>query len=298
MKQKLIECVPNISDGRNPSTVAACAQAVASVPGVRVLNFSSDSDHNRSVITFIGSPEGVIEASVRLCKKATELIDLTRHSGEHPRVGAVDVVPFVPLRNVTMEETVTVAKRAGERICREAGIPVYLYEEAASAPHRRNLADVRRGEFEGLPEKTKNPDWLPDFGEGFHPTAGVCAVGARNFLIAFNIELSTADVKIAKKIARTVRQSGGGLSNVKAIGVELHEKNTAQVSINMTDFNVTPLYRALELVKTEAKRWGVTVKGTELIGLTPMKALADSAAYYLQLENYDFNSQIIENYLL
>lgn len=298
MKQKLIECVPNISEGRNPSTVAACADAAASVPGVKVLNFSSDSDHNRSVITFIGSPEGVTEAAVRLCKKASELIDLTHHSGEHPRVGAVDVVPFVPLRNVTMEETVTVAKRAGERICKEAGIPVYLYEDAASAPHRRNLADIRRGEFEGLAEKTKNPDWLPDFGEGFHPTAGVCAVGARNFLIAFNIELSTADVGIAKKIARTVRQSGGGLSNVKAIGVELHERNTAQVSINMTDFNVTPLYRALELVKTEAKRWGVAVKGTELIGLTPMKALADSAAYYLQLENYNFDSQIIENYLL
>ena len=298
MKTKLVECVPNISEGRNAAVVGECVNAVASVPGVKVLNFSSDCDHNRSVITFIGSPEGVLEAAVRLCKKAAELIDLTVHTGEHPRMGAVDVIPFIPVKNVTMDEVILLSKRAGERIFSETGIPVYLYEKSASAPHRMNLADVRRGQFEGLREKTLLPKWRPDFGTGFHKTAGISIVGAREFLIAYNIELSTSDVEIAKKIAKSIRESSGGLKCVKALGIMLHEKNIAQVSVNMTDFNVTPLYRVVELVKAEARRWGVSVTATQLIGLSPMKALIDSAEYYLQLTDFDYNEQVFENHLL
>ncbi len=295
---KIMECVPNISEGRDASVVAECVKAVASVKGVKVLNFTSDCDHNRSVITFIGSPDGVVEAAVRLCKKAAELIDLTCHSGEHPRMGAVDVCPFIPVKNLTVEDAVYAAKTAGERIFNEAGVPVYLYESAASASHRKNLADVRRGEFESLPEKTLLPEWQPDFGTGYHKTAGITIVGAREFLIAYNIELSTNDVKIAEAIAKKVRESSGGLPYVKALGLMLHERNTAQVSLNLTDYRRTPIYRIVELVKTEAKRWGVTVTATELIGLAPMKALIDTAEYYLQLRDFDFDVQVLENHLL
>ncbi|MCD7828128.1 MAG: glutamate formimidoyltransferase [Clostridiales bacterium] len=298
MKPKIVECVPNISEGRNENTVKECVNAVASVPGVTVLNYTSDPDHNRSVITFIGSPDGVIEAAVRLCKTASELIDLRTHSGEHPRMGAVDVIPFIPVKNATEEEVIDVSKRAAEQIWNRASIPVYLYEKSASAPHRENLADVRRGEFEGLSEKTKDPLWQPDFGSGFHESAGVSIVGARDFLIAYNLNLSTDNVDIAKKIAKAVRNSSGGLGCVKALGIMLKEKNCAQVSVNVTDFNITPLYRVNELVKAEAKRWGVHITSTELIGLAPMKALIDSAEYYLQIEDFDFDTQVLENHLL
>lgn len=298
MDTKIVECVPNISEGRNIETITKCAEAVSSVPGVTLLNYTSDSDHNRSVLTFIGSPEGVVEAAVALCKTASKIIDLTKHKGEHPRMGAVDVIPFIPVKNVTMGEVVELSKEAGKRIFDEAGIPVYLYENSASAEHRRNLADVRKGQFEGLKEKTLLPEWQPDFGTGYHKTAGISIVGAREFLIAFNINLSTPDVNIAKKIAKTIRQSNGGLACVKALGIMLHNRNIAQVSINMTDYKVTPLYRVVELVKAEAKRWGVSVTGTELIGLSPMKALIDSAEYYLQLEDFNYNDQVFENHLL
>lgn len=298
MDTKIVECVPNISEGRNKETVKKCAEAVSSVPGVTLLNCTSDSDHNRSVLTFIGSPEGVVEAAVALCRAASRLIDLTKHKGEHPRMGAVDVIPFIPVKNVTMDEAVEISRNAGKRIFEEAGIPVYLYENSASAGHRRNLADVRRGQFEGLKEKTLLPDWQPDFGTGYHKTAGISIVGAREFLIAFNINLSTSDVDIAKKIAKVIRQSGGGLSCVKALGIMLHNRNIAQVSINMTDYKVTPLYRVVELVRAEARRWGVTVTGTELIGLSPMKALIDAAEYYLQLEDFNYSAQVFENHLL
>ena len=298
MDTKIVECVPNISEGRNKETVKKCAEAVSSVPGVTLLNCTSDSDHNRSVLTFIGSPEGVVEAAVALCRAASRLIDLTKHKGEHPRMGAVDVIPFIPVKNVTMDEAVEISRNAGKRIFEEAGIPVYLYENSASAGHRRNLADVRRGQFEGLKEKTLLPDWQPDFGTGYHKTAGISIVGAREFLIAFNINLSTSNVDIAKKIAKVIRQSGGGLSCVKALGIMLHNRNIAQVSINMTDYKVTPLYRVVELVRAEARRWGVTVTGTELIGLSPMKALIDAAEYYLQLEDFNYSAQVFENHLL
>ncbi len=298
MKNKTVECVPNISEGRRPEVVAACVNAVAGVEGVKVLNFTSDYDHNRSVITFIGSPEGVEEAAVRLCKTAAELIDLTAHSGEHPRMGAVDVCPFIPIKSIEMTEVVEIAKKTGKRIYEEAGVPVYLYENAASAPHRCNLADVRRGQFESLSEKTSLPEWKPDFGTGYHPTAGITIVGAREFLIAYNIELSTDDVNIAKAIAKTVRESSGGFKCVKALGLMLHERNTAQVSLNMTDFNVTPLYAVVEKVKEEAAKYGVTVTATELIGLSPMKALIDSAEYYLKIRDFDYENQVFENHLL
>lgn len=298
MENKIVECVPNISEGRNAAVVAECVNAVASVDGVKVLNFTSDYDHNRSVITFIGNPEAVSEAAVRLCKKAAELIDLTKHSGEHPRMGAVDVIPFIPIKNADMTEVTELAKNTGKRICEEAGIPVYLYENAATAPHRRNLADVRRGQFEGLCEKTKLPEWQPDFGEGYHKTAGISIVGAREFLIAFNIELETDDVEIAKKIAKTIRFSSGGYPCVKALGLMLHETNTAQVSINFTDYKTTSLYTVVEKVREEAKKYGTSVKCTELIGLSPMKALIDCAEHYLKIKDFDYKTQVFENHLL
>lgn len=298
MTDKLIECVPNISEGRRPEAVAECVAAVASVDGVKVLHFTSDYDHNRSVITFVGTPDGVIETAVRLCKKAAELIDLTKHTGEHPRMGAVDVCPFIPVKNVTMDEAVEVAKTAGKRIFEEVGVPVYLYEKAATAPHRQNLAEVRKGQFEGLAEKTTLPEWQPDFGTSYHPTAGIAIVGAREFLIAFNIELETDDVEIAKKIAKTIRYSSGGYPCVKALGLMLHETNTAQVSINFTDYKTTSLYTVVEKVREEAKKYGTAVKCTELIGLSPMKALIDCAEHYLKIKDFDYNNQVFENHLL
>ncbi len=298
MLNQLIECVPNISEGRRPEVVAACVDAVASVEGVKVLHFTSDYDHNRTVITFVGEPQKVVEAAVRLCSKASELIDLNKHSGEHPRMGAVDVCPFISVKNVTAEEVVEVAKTAGRRIFEEIGIPVYLYEKAATAPHRQNLAEVRKGQFEGLDEKTRLPEWQPDYGTGYHPTAGITIVGAREFLIAFNIELDTDDVEIAKKIAKTIRFSSGGYPCVKALGLMLHETNTAQVSINFTDYKTTSLYTVVDKVREEAAKYGTSVKCTELIGLSPMKALIDSAAHYLKIKDFDYENQVFENHLL
>ena len=291
---KIIECVPNISTA-DADLVQEAAGVVRSVPGVTLLNTSSDASHNRTVITFVGDPAGVVEAAVQLAKFAARCIDLTKHKGEHPRMGAIDVVPFIPIREVTMEECVALSKRAAERIWQEACIPVFLYEASASAPHRENLASVRKGQFEGMAQKVLESQWEPDFGgRTIHPTAGVVAVGARAPLIAFNINLSTADVAVADKIARVIRQSGGGLICVKAMGVFLKEKNCAQVSINMTNYCLTPLYRVVEFVRFEAARYGVTVVGTEIVGLVPMRALIDSAEYYLGIENFDPENQVLE----
>ena len=291
---KIIECVPNISTA-DADLVQEAAGVVRSVPGVTLLNTSSDASHNRTVITFVGDPAGVVEAAVQLAKFAARCIDLTKHKGEHPRMGAIDVVPIIPIREVTMEECVALSKRAAERIWQEACIPVFLYEASASAPHRENLASVRKGQFEGMAQKVLEPQWEPDFGgRTIHPTAGVVAVGARAPLIAFNINLSTADVAVADKIARVIRQSGGGLTCVKAMGVFLKEKNCAQVSINMTNYCLTPLYRVVEFVRFEAARYGVTVVGTEIVGLVPMRALIDSAEYYLGIENFDAENQVLE----
>ena len=296
---KILECVPNISEGRNKEVIEAVLDEVRKVPGVTLLDYSSDESHNRTVITFLGCPEGVAQAAVALAKKAAELIDLTKHQGEHPRMGAVDVIPFIPIKEVTQEEAVEVSKQVAEKVWKEAGMPVFLYEDSASAPHRVSLAAIRKGQFEGMAEKVKDPQWHPDFGgETIHPTAGVVAVGARMPLVAFNINLSTSDITIANKISKIIRRSSGGVDCVKALGVMLEDRNLAQVSINMTNFHKTPLYRVLELVKAEAARWGVHVVGTEVIGLTPMDALIDSAEYYLQIENFDSSVQVLEKHIL
>jgi len=296
---KLVDCIPNFSEGRDEKIVEALAECARSVPGVSLLDYSMDASHNRSVFTLVGSPEGMEEAAFLLCKKASELIDMTKHSGEHPRMGATDVIPFVPVKDMTMEECVEISKRVGERIAKELKIPVILYEASASSPDRVNLAAIRKGQFEGMPEKLKKAKWTPDFGDNtIHPTAGVVAVGARMPLVAFNVNLSTNDVVIADKIARKVRGSSGGLQYVKGMGVYLEERNVAQVSMNLVNYEKTSIYTVFELIKAEAKRWGVSITGSELIGLAPSKALIDCAEYYLQIEDFDFNKQVLENHLL
>ena len=296
---KIMESVPNISEGRNQEVIEACVDQIRNTPGCTLLDYSSDETHNRSVITYMGSPEACEEASVKLAKKAVELIDLTKHEGGHPRMGCVDVMPFVPLKDVTVEECVELSKRVGERIAAEADLPVFLYEDSATAKHRQNLAKIRKGQFEGMAEKVKEEKWCPDFGGArIHPTGGVVAVGARPPLIAFNINLATDNVEIAKKIANIIREVKGGFKCVKAMGLLLEERNVAQVSINMTNYSITPLHRVLELVRREAARYGVNVIGTEVIGLAPMRAFLDAAEYYLQIEDFDPDNQVIENHLL
>ena len=296
---KIIESIPNISEGRNKEVIEACVDQIRNTPGCTLLDYSSDETHNRSVITYMGSPEACEEASVKLAKKAVELIDLTKHEGGHPRMGCVDGMPFVPIKEATTEDCIELSKRVGERIAAEADLPVFLYEDSATAKHRKNLAKIRKGQFEGMAEKVKEDKWCPDFGgQRIHPTGGVVAVGARPPLIAFNINLATDNVEIAKNIANIIREVKGGFKCVKAMGLLLEERNVAQVSINMTNFNITPLHRVLELVRREAARYGVNVIGTEVIGLAPMKAFFDAAEYYLQIEDFDPDVQVIENHLL
>ncbi len=285
MEHPLVECPLNFSNGQDHDVIEAIRQAAAR-PGVQVLDMSSDRDHNRSVITLIGNPDALQESVFAIVARARDLIDLRRHHGAHPRIGAVDVVPFVPLRGATMSLCIEMARRTGERIGRELGIPVFLYEKAATAPHRRNLADIRQGEFEGLPQKMTDPLWHPDFGPPApHATAGAVVVGARTYLIAYNVYLGTKDVRIAKAIARAVRQRDGGLTNVKALGMFIKERDMAQVSMNLVDPFSTPIYRAVEAIRSEAARYGVPVVESELIGLLPLEALLETARYYLQLPN-------------
>jgi glutamate formiminotransferase len=295
---RLIECVPNFSEGRDLAKVDAIVAAMSGVPGAWVLDRTSDADHNRSVITLAGEPEAVAEAAIRGVGKTAELIDLTKQSGAHPRIGATDVLPFIPLEGVTMEECVALARRAAREIWERFQIPVYFYEVAATRPERVNLEDVRRGQFEGLREDAlRDPDRSPDIGEPrLHPTAGATAVGVRKLLIAYNVHLNTSDVTIAKSIAKAIRFSSGGLRHVKAIGVNLRSRGIAQVSINLTDFEQTPLHRVFEMVKREAERHGCRVIGSEIIGLLPQKAIDLSAEYYLQLENFS-PARILENRL-
>ena len=292
---QIIECVPNVSEGRDQEKISELVKEVVSTEGVKLLDYSSDKDHNRTVITFVGDKEGVKEAAFKLIKKASEIIDMRYHKGEHPRIGAVDVVPFVPVKNVTMEECVQIARELGERVGKELNIPVYLYEEAATTPERKNLENIRRGEYEGFFEKIKKPEWKPDFGPSeMNPKSGATVIGARNFLIAFNVNLGTNDIEIANKIAKAVRFSSGGYRYVKAMGVELKERGIVQVSMNLTDFNKTPIYRVFETIKAEASRYGVNVIGSEIIGLVPSKALLDVADYYLRLENFSMD-MVLEN---
>lgn len=291
----LVECVPNISEGRDAALIEQVADAVRRTPGCTLLDIESDPSHNRSVLTFLGAPQAAADAAVALTKAASAHIDLRRHTGGHPRMGAVDVIPFIPVRDCTLDDCAALAREVGRRIAEEADVPVFLYEQAASAQHRKNLADIRRGQFEKMPGKVARPEWTPDYGGArVHPTAGVTAVGARMPLIAFNINLGTDRLSVAKAIAKIIRQSGGGLAHVKALGVMLEDRNTAQVSINMTDFTQTPLYRVVELVRAEARRYGVPVIGAEIVGLAPARALVDSAAYYLMLEDFDPDRQVLE----
>jgi glutamate formiminotransferase len=295
----IAECIPNFSEGRNEKIISALVREASSVPGAALLDFSSDPSHNRSVCTLLGQLESLGEAAFRLCRLASELIDLNCHAGEHPRMGATDVIPFIPVKGAGMAECIEMSKAVASRIWNELKIPVFLYELSASCPDRKDLSNVRKGQFEGMPKKLLEPSWAPDFGKReIHSTAGVTAVGARMPLIAYNINLSTSDLSIAKAIAKAVRGSSGGYAFCKAIGIMLTERNTAQVSMNMVNFEATPLYRVQEAVRAEAKRWGVSIIGSELIGLSPSKALLDVAAYYLQIENFDSEKQIIENRLL
>ena len=293
--RKIVECVPNFSEGKRKEVVDKIVEAILSVPNVFLLDVEMNPDHNRSVITFIGEPDSCLEAAFRATKMASELIDLTKHKGEHPRIGATDVIPFVPISGITMEECVELAKKLGKRIADELDIPVYLYEQAATRPDRVDLANIRKGEFEGLREEIeKNPERAPDFGKPkLHPTAGATVVGARFPLIAYNINLNTNDLNVAKNIAKAIRFKDGGLRYVKALGFEIKEKNCVQVSINMTNYLQTPLYRVFEMVKREAERYGVMIKESEIVGLVPLKALIDTAIYYLQLDTFKEN-QILE----
>jgi len=296
--KRLIECVPNFSEGRDPGKVDAIVQVMSSVPGVYVLDREMDADHNRCVITLAGDPDAVGEAAILGAGKALELIDMTTHTGAHPRVGATDVVPFIPIEGVTIEDCVALARRVGNEIWKRYRIPIFFYEAAATRPDRVNLENVRRGQFEGLREELKkNHDRQPDVGEPkMHPTAGVTVVGARKFLIAYNVNLNTSDVSIANKIAKAIRFSSGGLRYVKSMGVELKARNLAQVSINLTDFEQTPMHRVYEMVKREAERYGVVPVGSEIVGLIPKKAIEMAADYFLQLENFS-PAQVFENKL-
>jgi glutamate formiminotransferase/formiminotetrahydrofolate cyclodeaminase len=291
----LVECVPNFSEGRNQSVVDAIVDAMK-LPGVYLLDRESDADHNRSVITLVGDAEAVAEAAIRGVGKAAELIDLNKHQGAHPRMGAADVVPFIPIEGVTLEDCIAIARKVGEEIWKRHQVPVYLYEAAAVHPGRQNLEDIRRGQFEGLREEvTTKPERRPDFGEAkLHPRAGATVVGARKALIAYNVFLNTQDVAVAKKIAKAIRFSSGGLRYVKAAGFEV--RGLAQVSMNLTDFEQTPVARAFEFVKREAERYGVVPLSSEIVGLIPKKALEQAAEWFLQVENFDA-SLILENRL-
>src|SRR6266851_2926332 len=296
--KRLIECVPNFSEGRDAAKVDALVASMSKVPGVYVLDREMDADHNRSVVTLAGDPDAVAEAALLGVGKAMELIDLTKHRGAHPRIGATDVLPFIPIEGVALEDCVALARRVGEEIWKRYRIPVYFYEAAANHPERTNLENIRRGQFEGLREEMKRDhNRLPDVGEPkLHPTAGATVVGARKFLIAYNVNLNTPDIGIANKIAKAIRFSSGGLRYVKSMGVELKARNLVQVSINLTDFEQTPMHRVYEMVKREAARYGAMPVGTEIVGLIPKKAIEMAADYFLQLESFS-PAQVFENKL-
>jgi len=293
----IIECIPNLSEGRRPDLVQSFVRTVRGVSGVRLLDSSSDPSHNRSVLTMAGEAAPLKAAVLALFGEATRSIDLREHRGEHPRLGAVDVVPFVPIEGVTMTQCVALARETAAEVAARFEIPVFLYEEAATEPSRRNLEDIRRGEFEGLAAKMASPEWAPDFGPARpHPTAGATVIGARMPLIAYNINLATDRLDVAKKIARSIRHSGGGFRYVKAMGIALEDRAIVQVSINLTNYEETPLHQVFDAVRREAERHDVTVLESEIIGLTPQAALVSAAEHYLQLERFS-PSQVLENRL-
>jgi glutamate formiminotransferase len=294
---RLIECVPNVSEGRNVAIVERIVGAVKATSGVTLLDWSADPDHNRAVLTYVGDPEAVLEATQGLCREAFASIDMRNHEGAHPRIGAVDVIPFVPLRGVTDEEAVALSRRLGEWIG-EQGVPVYYYQEAATRPERQSLPDVRRGEYEGLAAKLATPEGAPDAGPAeFNARSGASIVGVRFPLIAFNVNLATSDLSVARRIAEAVRFSSGGYRHVRAMGVALEDKGQAQVSMDILHYEKTPIHRVLETVRSEAARYGVAVAGCELVGLAPMEAFEEVIRHYLQLHDFSVK-QVIESRLL
>jgi glutamate formiminotransferase len=293
----VIECVPNVSEGRRLDVIEKMAAALKAVPGLRVLDVQSDASHNRSVFTLAGDAAALSAGIPVLFERAVTDIDLRNHKGEHPRLGAVDVVPFIPIDGVTMDDCVQLAKAVGAAIASRFTLPVYLYEDASANPARKNLEDIRRGEFEGLAAKMAKPEWAPDFGPAApHQSAGASVIGARMPLIAYNINLDTDRLEVAKKIASAIRMSSGGLRYVKAMGIPLEDRGIVQVSMNLTNYEKTPLFRVFDLVKREAERYGVTVLESEIVGLVPAAALRQSVEYYLQLEGFSAD-QVLENKL-
>jgi glutamate formiminotransferase len=293
----LIECIPNVSEGRRAHVIDGIADAIRAVPGVSLLDHSADPSHNRSVFTLAGGAAGVEAAVMAIFERAVSAIDLRTHQGEHPRLGAVDVVPFVPIEGVTMADCVALARRVGAAVADRFGVPIYLYEEASSSPARRNLEDIRRGEFEGLAAKMQTEGWRPDFGPAApHPTAGASVIGARMALIAYNINLATDRLDVAKKIAAAIRHSSGGYRFVKAAGFKLEDRGIVQVSMNLTNYDKTPVFRVFETVRREAARYGVAILESEIVGLVPAAALLSAAEYYLQIEGFK-PEQVLENKL-
>ena len=292
--KKIIECVPNFSEGRNLEKIERIVNSFRGKDSVKLLNYQSDIDHNRLVVTVVGEPNPLKTALMEALGLAIEVIDMRKHKGQHPRMGAIDVLPFIPVKNVSMTEVVDISRKVAKEVSEKYNLPVFLYEESATRPERRNLADIRKGQFEAMADKIKQPEWKPDFGSAeIHPTAGVTAVGARMPLVAFNVNLDTDNLTIANDIAKKIRHINGGLRYCKGIGVELKERGIVQVSMNITDYTKTALYRSFELIKMEARRYGVNVAGSEIIGLVPMEALIDTAVYYLGIENFSME-QVLE----
>lgn len=298
-KNQIIEAIPNISEGRNLSIIESLVDVIRNTEGCKLLDYSSDYDHNRTVITYIGNYEGIEKASCNLIEKACELIDMRKHKGRHPRMGAVDVMPFVPIRNIEMSDCIKLSKAVGEYASKNCSIPVFLYEESASSKDRKKLENIRRGEFEGLYEKIKDEEWKPDFiCDKYNEKSGSLIIGARKPLIAFNVLLDTSDVNIAKEISKQIRESSGGMKSVKALGIYLDKLNKAQVSMNLTDYKENGVYEVVEKIRKLAKSYGVSVIESELIGLMPMEAMLDSFAKYINLSRTDNSEKIIESHLL
>ena len=297
MEKKIVQCVPNFSEGTDLNKIEKIVAPLKNKEGVKLVSYEADQDYNRVVVTVLGEPQAVKNAVLDAIGVATEVIDLNQHKGEHKRMGATDVVPFIPIRNMTVEECVVLSKEMGQAIQENYGIPVFLYEDSASAPHRINLAKIRKGEFEGMGDKIKEEEWGPDFGpRKIHPTAGATAVGARFPLVAYNIDLDTDNIEVANAIAKAIRQSSGGLQYIKAGGVEIKEKGITQVTMNITNYKKNPIYRVFEAVKMEARRYGINVLGSEVVGLCPMEALTETSEYYLGLHGFS-KDKIIESNL-
>jgi glutamate formiminotransferase len=292
--KKILECVPNFSEGRDLKKIEEIVEPFRGKDGVKLLDYQNDEDHNRSVVTAVGEPEALKAAVIESMGIAIKHIDMRSHQGQHPRMGAIDVVPFIPVKNVSVEEAVKISQATAKEAAAKYELPIFLYEQSASRPERQNLATIRKGQFEAMAEKLAQPEWKPDFGPAqIHPTAGVTAMGARMPLVAYNVNLDTNQLEIADLIAKKVRHISGGLRYCKGIGIELKDRGVVQVSMNMTDYTKTALYRVFELIRIEARRYGVNVVGSEVIGLVPMEALIDTAAYYLGLENFSME-QVLE----